>query len=79
MLSVESFELYSALLMAAASRLAATAGNTSQPKKMVATNTRIIRQPRKAIVIIDTNRLWARKFRARKKTPAAKAGRYFDR
>src|SRR6202048_962139 len=43
--SVEGFERYSALLIAAASRPAPAAGNTSQPKKMIATSQRIIRQP----------------------------------
>src|ERR1700730_394153 len=74
MLSVESFELYSALLMAAASRLAATAGNTSQPKKMVATNTRIIRQPRKAIVIIRHQQALGPQVPHSRKTPRRQSG-----
>src|SRR6266478_1555420 len=43
--SAAGFERSSALLMAAASMPAAVAGSTSHPKKMVATNKRIIRQP----------------------------------
>src|SRR5260370_7312527 len=43
-----------ALLIAAGSRLAPAAGNTSQPKKAVATNQRTIRQPSaKCLTTID--------------------------
>src|SRR6266436_2640251 len=53
--SAGSFARYSAPLMAAASRPAPRAGNTSQVDKIVATNRRIIRQPPANLMI----RNWA--------------------